>query len=211
MPKKRNKKLSKLIREFLDLKYDEDVKARAKHAAETSTPLSMKAILQRADIENQNHRIYPMPILQREVENYKKAVVEGRASGELDHPDTQVVSLKEVSHVIKDIWWEGSEVVGLVEIHPKLPRGKEALGLIEAGVKLGISSRGIGNVLQNESGTDIVDEDFMLIAFDLVSEPSTHEAWLMKEGKEISREEVFKTLPKKDRLNRILNEILQER
>jgi len=196
----------KPLREYISLKYDRNL---IKEAKEERKPILVKALLQRADAPNQNERIYPMPILGREVKNYEKAVVEGRAGGELDHPDSSVVSLENISHMIREIWWEGNEVWGTVEIL-NTPKGRIAQDLMEAGLKLGISSRGVGDTLKNEEGYSVVDESFMLIAFDLVSEPSTHEAWLMREGKELSSEAVRNMIPKVDRVNRIVNDILKE-
>jgi len=125
--------------------------------------------------------------------------------------NSSVVELKEVSHKIADIWWEGNDVKGIVEIHPSFPRGIDALGLIEGGLKVGISSRGVGETVRNESSDcDVVDESFMLICFDLVSEPSTQEAWLMREGKEIPYNLIHRAIPRVDRINRILDEILKK-
>jgi hypothetical protein len=193
-----------LLREYLALNYDKTV---VKEAKDANKPIVVKALLQRADALNQNGRVYPRPILEREVTNYKKAIGEGRATGELDHPESSVVSLQNVSHILRDVWWDGDDVMGTVEIL-STPKGKIAMDLMEAGVKLGISSRGVGETMQNDEGHDVVDESFMLVAFDLVSEPSTHEAWLMREGKEISMDAVRKMVPKVDRINRLINEIL---
>lgn len=126
--------------------------------------------------------------------------------GELDHPDDAIVSLERVSHVIRESWWEGDEVWGKVEII-NTPKGKIAQELMEAGIKIGISSRGVGETQKNNEGYDVVDESFVLVAFDLVSEPSTHGAYL-HESKHISIEDFRKQIPKTDRINRIVNEIL---
>jgi hypothetical protein len=196
-----------LLREYLDLRYDKNV---IKESREKGLPIVVSAILQRADAVNQNKRIYPRRILEREVNNYKKAVLEGRATGELDHPDSSIVSLERVSHIIRDIDWNGQEVVGQVEILDT-PKGKIAKDLMAAGVKLGISSRGVGETVKTNEGYDMVDESFMLIAFDLVSEPSTQNAWLgIKEGKEIPLNTIRQIVPKVDRINRIANEILRK-
>lgn len=195
--------MAKLIREYLDLSYDKDV---IKEAIEKKVPIILKAILQRADAKNQNNRVYPRAILEREVANYSKAVQEGRATGELDHPDSSVVSLSNVSHVIRSIDWRGNEVVGTLEIL-NTPKGKIAQDLLEGGVKLGISSRGIGDVQKNNEGLDVVDESFMLVAFDLVQEPSTHHAWL-HESKIVDGSYVKNVVSKNDRINRVVNEIL---
>lgn len=125
--------------------------------------------------------------------------------------NSSIVELQQVSHTIKDIWWEGDDVIGTIEIHPSLPLGPKALGLLEAGMRVGISSRGVGETMQDDEGNDVVDESFMLVAFDLVSEPSTHEAWLMKEGKEIDMNMFRRSIPKAERISRLIREILGER
>ena len=197
--------MSKLLREYVSLKYDQNL---IREIIEKREPIVVSALLQRADAKNQNGRIYPRPILEREVENYMKAVREGRATGECDHPENSVVALQNVSHIIRDIWWKGDEVWGKVEIL-NTPKGKIIKDLMEAGVQLGISSRGVGETKRTNEGYDEVDESFMLIAFDLVSEPSTDNAWLMKEAKEISVDMIRKSVSKVDRCNRIVNEILK--
>ncbi len=193
-----------ILREYTDLSYDRNL---VKESIEKKLPIVLKTILQRKDAPNQNHRIYPGQILEREVNNYKKAIAEGRATGELDHPDSSIVSLERVSHIVREVWWHNDEVWGAVEIL-NTPNGKLAQTLLEAGVKVGISSRGVGDTKKNKDGYDVVDESFMLVAFDLVSEPSTHNAWL-HESKQISVDEVRKVIPKVDRVNRIVNEILK--
>lgn len=197
-----------LLREYLDLRYD---KALVKEAKEKKLPILVPAIIQRADAVNQNKRIYPRAILEREVDNYRKAVLEGRATGELDHPDSSIVSLENVSHVIRDIGWQGNDVVGTIEIL-NTPKGLIAQSLMDAGIKLGISSRGVGETMKTNEGFDMVDESFMLVAFDLVSEPSTQNAWLgLREGKQIvTTDKIRQMVPKVDRVNRILNEILRK-
>lgn len=195
-----------LLREYLDLKYDRNV---IKEAKEKNMPILVRTIMQRANAVNQNKRIYPRAILEREVQNYKKAVAEGRATGELDHPDSSIVSLERVSHVVRDIGWDGDDVVGTIEIL-NTPKGKIAQEIMEAGIRVGISSRAIGETTRTNEGFDQVDESLMLVAFDLVSEPSTQNAWLgLKEGKEISPNDVKKLISKNDRVNRIVNEILK--
>lgn len=193
-----------LLREYHSLTYDKDL---VKEAKLKEIPVVVKALLQRADMLNQNGRKYPRPILEREVENYRAAIAEGRACGELDHPESSIVNLANISHILRDIWWEDDDVMGKVEILTT-PKGKIALDLMGAGVKLGISSRGVGETIRDEDGNDVVDESFMLVAFDLVSEPSTQEAWLMKEGKEIPLDMIRMTVPKIDRIARIADEIL---
>jgi hypothetical protein len=196
-----------LLREYLDLRYDRNA---IKEAKEKKSPILVKTILQRADALNQNKRIYPRAILEREVENYKKAVLESRATGELDHPDNSIVSLEKVSHIIREIEWDGDDVVGVLELL-NTPKGLIAQELMSAGVRLGISSRGVGETTRTSEGYDMVEESFMLVAFDLVSEPSTQKAWLgLREGKEISLDNIKQMFQKVDRVNRIVNEILRK-
>ena len=197
--------MSKLLREFVALNYD---KQKILEFKAEKKPVIVSGILQRANAVNQNRRVYPKEILEREIENYNKAVREGRATGELDHPETSVVNLANVSHVVREMWWDGDSVCGKVEIL-NTPKGVIAQQLMEAGVQLGISSRGVGETSKNNEGFDVVTEDFMLIAFDLVSEPSTNNAWLFKESRIINIDDIRSRLPKVDRINRVVNEILR--
>lgn len=158
--------------------------------------------LQQADTENGNGRIYPYNVLAREVKNYEKLVRESRALGELDHPDDSVINLKNASHLVTSIWMNEEAVMGKVKVLDT-PSGKVLKSLVEAGVKLGISSRGMGSV-ENKNGKTYVQEDFQLICFDFVSEPSTPEAFMVKEAKDYNNQ-VF---TRADRINRLLNEVL---
>jgi len=137
----------------------------------------VKGVLQRAGAENQNGRVYPKNILEREVNKYQQLIKERRALGELDHPDSSVINLKNVSHNIKEVHWEGEDVVGTVEILPT-PSGNILKELLRAGILLGISSRGMGSVKPLEGNKVVVGEDFELIGWDFVSNPSTHGAFM---------------------------------
>jgi hypothetical protein len=152
-----------------------------KEAEEKHQPIVMKGILQKANTENRNGRVYPLDILKREAKKYEEAVRERRATGELDHPDSAVVSLSNVSHMVTEMWWDGDTLMGKVQIL-ETPSGEILKGLLKSGVMLGISSRGVGSV-KNKNGLDVVQEDFELIAFDFVSSPSTPGAYLFKEGR----------------------------
>lgn len=160
--------------------------------------------LQQANTQNGNGRVYPYEVLVREVENYKKLVRENRALGELDHPDDSVINLKNASHLVTSIWMDGDTVMGKVKVLDT-PSGQVLKSLVESGVKLGISSRGMGSV-ENRNGQTVVQDDFQLICFDFVSEPSTPEAFMVKEAKEYTNQ-VF---TKADRINRLLNEVLKD-
>ena len=169
----------------------------------------MKGVLQKADTLNQNGRMYPRPILEREVRNYQKFIRENRALGECDHPDSSVVELKNVSHIVREAWMDGDTCYGMVELL-NTPCGKILQDLIEAGVTLGISSRGVGST-RKEGDYDVVQDDFQLICWDFVSEPSTPGAFMMQEGKKITRRELNKYFTKSDRIDRVCNDILNWR
>jgi len=166
----------------------------------------MRGILQKADTLNQNGRIYPMAVLEREVRNYQKFIAENRALGELDHPDSSVVNLKNVSHVIKEAYLEKGVVYGAVELLDT-PSGKILQSLVESGVKLGISSRGVGSV-KKQGDYHVVQDDFQLICWDYVSEPSTPGAFMLPEGRTINSNELRNIFNKSDRIDRIVNDIL---
>tara|TARA_B100000131_G_C18107775_1_gene608527 strand:+ start:1712 stop:2311 length:600 start_codon:yes stop_codon:yes gene_type:complete len=163
----------------------------------------LSGVMQRADAQNGNGRVYPYKVLMREVENYSKLVKERRALGELDHPEDSVINLKNASHMVTDVWWDNKDVMGKVKVL-NTPSGKVLQELVNSGVKLGISSRGLGSVHESTGGT-IVEDDFQLICFDFVSEPSTVGAFMMKESKDPN---VF---TKADKVNRILNDILRDK
>jgi hypothetical protein len=169
--------------------------------------LILKGPIQKSNTLNQNGRIYPRHILEREIMNYQKLIQENRAMGECDHPDSSVVELKNVSHVVKEAYMQGDVVYGAIEILDT-PSGKIIQSLIESGVTLGISSRGVGST-QKKGNTQIVQDDFQLICFDMVSEPSTPGAYVMREGKEVNRSDLDKVFNKSDRINRIFNDVIR--
>ena len=173
---------------------------------ENSGKVVMKGVLQKSDTLNQNGRIYPRNVLEREVRNYQKFIIENRALGELDHPDSSVVNLKNVSHIVREAYLDGDVVYGSVEILDT-PSGKILQSLVESGVKLGISSRGVGTT-KKQGDYQIVQDDFQLICWDFVSEPSTPGAFMMAEGRQINPDELQRVFTKSDRIDRILNDIL---
>jgi len=154
---------------------------------ENNGKLIVKGVLQRADAKNQNGRVYPKEILTREAKNYSQNFIkQSRALGELDHPDSSVVNLQNVSHNVTEMHFEGDSLLGTVEILTT-PSGNILRELFKNGIKLGISSRGMGSVEQvREAEGDVmkVGDDFELIAFDFVSNPSTHGAFMhpLQEG-----------------------------
>ncbi|MAF25124.1 primosomal protein [bacterium] len=166
----------------------------------------LNGVLQKADTLNQNGRVYPRVILDREVRNYQKFIRENRALGECDHPESSVVELKNVSHIVREAHMDGDICYGAVELLDT-PAGKILQSLVESGVTLGISSRGVGST-KNDMGNEVVQDDFQLICWDFVSEPSTPGAFMMREGREISSKELNQHFTKTDRIDRIFNDIL---
>ena len=162
---------------------------------ENNGKLIVSGILQRANAENQNGRIYPKEILVREANKYNKTFIsERRAMGELDHPESSVVNLANVSHNIREMKWENDDLVGTVEVLPT-PAGNILKELFKSGIKLGISSRGMGSVetIDEDDGgkqTVAVQPDFELIAFDFVSNPSTQGAFLRPTNEGVINESV---------------------
>jgi len=168
--------------------------------------LVVQGVLQRAGAKNQNGRVYPKHILNREAKKYQKEYIDqNRALGELDHPDSSVVNLNNVSHNVLKMWWNGDDLMGAVQIL-ETPAGKILKSLFEAGITLGISSRGLGSVkeLYKESAVE-VQEDFELICFDFVSNPSTHGAFLKPMN---MNESVSKTIKDYKNVNNIITSIL---
>lgn len=146
----------------------------------------VRGILQRADAENQNGRIYPRHILEREATKYGTLIKERRALGELDHPDSPVINLKNVSHNVKEIHWENNDLMGTVEILPT-PSGNILKELLRSGILLGISSRGMGSVKPISEGKVEVGEDFELLGWDFVSNPSTHGSFMVPVNESVNK------------------------
>ena len=138
----------------------------------------VEGIMQRASSENQNGRVYKKEILEREAKKYMDEFVKnGNAFGELDHPESPVVSLKNASHIVKDLYWDGDDLMGRVELL-NTPAGNIVKEIIKAGHTIGISSRGTGSVQQTNEGQLEVQPDFELVFWDFVSNPSTHGAFM---------------------------------
>ena len=192
-----------VLTEFLELENDSSLLTEEeKRWNMEGKEVILAGRLQKADTKNGNGRIYPRKVLEREVQNYKKLVHEARALGELDHPDSSVIELKNASHIVTHIEMKNDEVIGKLKVLDT-PAGKIAKDLIRGGVKLGVSSRGLGST-KEQGGNTIVQDDFQLICFDLVSEPSTTGAFLFKEHKEPN---IF---TKSDKIYRAMNDILLE-
>ena len=158
--------------------------------------------LQEADVQNGNGRVYPMNIMEREVQKYAQLVGENRALGELDHPDSSIINLVNVSHMVTEVWMDGSSVMGKIKVL-NTPSGQILRALVESGVKTGISSRGMGSVIEQQ-GKTIVEDDFQLICFDIVSEPSTPNAFMALSENKLVNEHVAKN----NKLVNLINEII---
>ena len=169
----------------------------------------VSGVLQRAEAKNQNGRVYPKETLMREAKKYAEVqIAENRALGELDHPESSVVNLQNVSHNVKKIWWKDNDLMGTVEVL-STPSGNILKELLKAGVKLGISSRGLGSVKEiheEDGGAVEVQPDFELVCWDFVSNPSTHGAFMNPMNESIgSKNDIYN---KYDKVNGIINEML---
>lgn len=165
--------------------------------------------LQRANVKNQNGRVYPKQVLVKEAKKYYDTyIVERRAMGELDHPDSAIVNLKNVSHNIIDMYWKGDELIGKIEILPT-PSGNILKELFRSGIKVGVSSRGLGTVKEVNESLEVQD-DFELIAWDFVSNPSTHGAFVAPVNESILKENISASQDKYTKVNRILQELICE-
>ena len=168
--------------------------------------VTMKGVIQKAQQPNANNRIYPRPILEREDAKYQELIKERRSLGELDHPDSPIVQLENVSHLLTETKWDGDDLVGIVEVLDT-PKGQILEKLINRDIKLGISSRGLGSTSRTNEGYDMVEDDFNLVCYDMVSNPSTSGAYMnLQESIE------YRTLVSQNRvvlLDEILNDILE--
>ena len=180
-------------------------KPTIKESKERPGVFEVEGVMQRASAENQNGRVYKKEILLRECDKYLKEFVErGNAFGELDHPESPVVSLKNASHIVKKLWWKGDDLMGKVELL-NTPAGNIVKEIIKAGHTIGISSRGTGSVQQTNEGHLEVQDDFELVCWDFVSNPSTHGAFMNP----ISLQEGKVKVSKYSNLDSIINDILR--
>tara|TARA_R110000772_G_scaffold97353_3_gene196548 strand:+ start:608 stop:1219 length:612 start_codon:yes stop_codon:yes gene_type:complete len=142
----------------------------------------VEGILATAEIKNGNGRYYKRSLWEREIEKYMVSVKSNRALGELDHPESSIINLKNVSHNITDLWWDGNHIMGKLEILPT-PSGNILKSLIDSGIQVGVSSRGMGS-LQETDGVLEVQDDFDLLCWDFVSTPSNPDSWMspLREG-----------------------------
>lgn len=164
-----------LLRQSIAYEYEilkEDVEIGGVKTKKLRGPLS------EGDVENRNKRVYPKNLLEREVERLLPDIQSRQVIGELDHPDDLKIHLDRVSHVVTEAAWDGNKLMGTIEILPHTDAGRNLLGLVNSGIKLGISSRGMGSVKMDGNGNGIVQEDLKLITWDVVAQPSNYSSWL---------------------------------
>ena len=199
----------KLLREYFELceggvcqdLLTEDEKRRVANGATILT-----GVMQMSETKNANGRMYPHALLEREVARYSKLVEQRRALGELDHPESSVINLQNASHLVTEIWMDENKVMGKIEVLPT-PSGQILKNLVECNIPCGISSRGMGSVTER-NGVTLVEDDFQLICFDMVSDPSTPGAIMSQvhESRDMTRH-----LTSEDKINKIMNDILREK
>jgi hypothetical protein len=166
----------------------------------------VEGILATAEVKNGNGRYYSKKIWDREINRYMDSVKQNRAVGELDHPESTVINLKNVCHNIKDIWWNGDHIMGKIELLPT-PSGNILQALINSGITVGVSSRGMGSVKQMGETLEVQD-DFELLCWDFVSTPSNPGSWMYLEGKHTMNESLNVSNTDYKKANEIIREIL---
>ena len=199
--------MAQLLREFYELCEGgicQDLLTEAEKRFVKEGGMMLTGRCQHADLPNGNGRLYPESVLRREVQRYKGIVDDNRALGELDHPESSIINLANVSHMVVNIWMEGPEVMAKCKVLDT-PSGQILRSLVDAGVKIGISSRGMGSVSERR-GQTIVEDDFQLICFDIVSEPSTPNAFMALSESKLVNEQVSKN----NKIINLMNEIIGE-
>ena len=202
-----------LLQEYFELcpegRCPVDVLTESERERASSGTVYLVGVCQRAGVKNGNGRIYRLPTLQREVEAYQRSIQERRAQGELDHPESSVINLKNASHLVSKLHFKGNDVIGKIEVLDT-PSGNILKALVQSGVKLGISSRGLGTV-KEQNGQTIVEDDFQLICFDIVSEPSTPGAYLSSGGNTsaVSVHMNESLVQREQKINNIIQDILK--
>lgn len=198
--------MAQLLREFYELCEGgicQDLLTEAeKRAVRENNAMFITGKLQEGGVLNGNERMYPPEIMEREVKRYSEMVKDNRALGELDHPDSSIINLANVSHMVIDIWMDGPAVMGKCKVLDT-PSGQILRSLVDAGVKIGISSRGMGSVKEH-MGKTIVEDDFQLICFDIVSEPSTPNAFMALSESKLMNERVEQN----NKIITLMNEIV---
>ncbi len=198
--------IMKLIREYFELCEGgvcQDLLTEDDKKFISEGGIMLSGLMQMSDTKNGNGRVYPHNILEREIKNYARLVEDRRALGELDHPESSVINLANASHMVTKIWMEGNKCMGTIRVL-NTPSGQILRSLVESNVKLGISSRGMGSVRES-NGITLVEDDFQLLCFDMVSDPSTPGAFMMTEAKDPTN--IF---TKEDKIDRALNNFLHK-
>ena len=197
-----------LLTEYRTFKVD---KRLVETSIKENKSLVVKGVIQRAEAKNQNGRIYPREILEREIKKYAEGPIkEKRALGELDHPESSVINLQNVSHNVTKVKMVGDDVYGEVEIL-STPAGNILKELFRNGITVGISSRGMGSVQEGPGDTVEVQDDFELLCFDFVSTPSTHGAFMKPAGRALQELQEGKiSIPeyKYTNINNIIRDII---
>ena len=199
--------MAQLLREYYELCEGgicQDLLTEAEKRFVKEGGMMVTGKLLECDVQNGNGRVYPAPILSREVKKYAGIVQDNRALGELDHPESSIINLANVSHMMTEVWMDGANVMGKAKVL-NTPSGQILRSLVESAVKIGISSRGMGSVTEQQ-GKTIVEDDFQLICFDIVSEPSTPNAFMGLSESKLMNENVVR----KNRIVGLLNDILGE-
>jgi len=200
--------MAQLLREFYELcdgGVCQDLLTESEKRFVKEGGMILSGPMQKCNTENGNKRVYPEGVLKREVGRYKQIVDDNRALGELDHPDSSIINLANVSHMVTDIWMDDMTVMGKCKVLDT-PAGQILRSLVDAGVKIGISSRGMGSV-REQMGQTIVEDDFQLICFDIVSEPSTPGAFMALSESKLMNEQVAKN----NKIINLMNEIIGEK
>jgi len=195
-----------LLREYYELCEGgvcQDLLTEAEKSFVRDGGMMLTGKLQEADVQNGNGRVYPRGIMEREIKKYVSIVEDNRALGELDHPESSIINLANVSHMVTEVWMDGPQVMGKIKVL-KTPAGQILRALVESGVKTGISSRGMGSVTEQQ-GKTIVEDDFQLICFDIVSEPSTPNAFMSLSENRLRN----KAIEKNNKIINLLDEILE--
>lgn len=206
--------MKQLLVDFIPFEITPQMLSEAR-AANPNGPFILKGPLQKAGEKNHNGRVYPKHVLEREVEKYQQIIKERRALGELDHPDSSIINLKNVCHNVVECHWEGDTVMGTIEILTT-PSGNIARDLIKNNIRIGISSRGLGTTRPISENTVEVQEDFELLCFDLVSSPSTRGAYMnlnegvIKESKNTALITDRKAIDKYLKIEGLVRDILSE-
>ena len=199
--------MAQLLREFYELCEGgvcQDLLTESEKRFVKEGGMILSGPMQKCNTENGNKRVYPEGVLKREVGRYKQVVDDNRALGELDHPDSSIINLVNVSHMVTNIWMDDMTVMGKCKVLDT-PAGQILRSLVDAGVKIGISSRGMGSV-REQMGQTIVEDDFQLICFDIVSEPSTPGAFMSLSESKLMNEQVQKN----NKIINLMNEIIGE-